>query len=113
LLLPAPGGCGEIGYLPVSRDGAELFLQVINARYEQSSTTLTSKKGFEEWGEILGDEGIAAALIDRLMHHCHVVNIRGNNSRTREHTELWQSIQQKQNERSAASKRRRREAQTS
>jgi len=75
----------EIGYLPVSRDGAVLFFQLINARYEHASTVLTSNKGFREWGEILGDEVMAAALIDRLMHHCHVVNIRGNSYRMREH----------------------------
>ncbi len=83
----------EIGYLPVSRDGAVLFFQLINARYEHASTVLTSNKGFEDWGTILGDDVMAAALIDRLMHHCHVVNIRGNSYRMREHTDLWQAIQ--------------------
>jgi DNA replication protein DnaC len=83
----------EIGYLPVNRDGAVLFFQLINARYEHASTVLTSNKGFEEWGDILGDEVMAAALIDRLMHHCHVVNIRGNSYRMREHTDLWHAIQ--------------------
>lgn len=78
----------EIGYLPLSRDGAVLFFQLINHRYEHASTVLTSNKGFEEWGAILGDEVMAAALIDRLMHHCHVVNIRGNSYRMREHTDL-------------------------
>jgi len=78
----------EIGYLPVNRDGAVLFFQLINARYEHASTVLTSNKGFEEWGSILGDEVMAAALIDRLMHHCHVVNIRGNSYRMREHADL-------------------------
>ena len=78
----------EIGYLPVSRDGAVLFFQLINARYEHASTVLTSNRGFEEWGTILGDEVMAAALIDRLMHHCHVVNIRGNSYRMREHADL-------------------------
>jgi len=73
----------EIGYLPLSRDGAVLFFQLINHRYEHASTVLTSNKGFEEWGAILGDEVMAAALIDRLMHHCHVVNIRGNSYRMR------------------------------
>lgn len=101
----------EIGYLPVSRDGAVLFFQLINARYEHASTVLTSNKGFEEWGEILGDEVMAAALIDRLMHHCHVVNIRGNSYRMREHTDLWQSIQEK-HEAPAGRQRRRKEAQT-
>jgi len=78
----------EIGYLPVSQTGAMLFFQLINRRYERASTVLTSNKGFEEWGEILGDEVMAAALIDRLLHHCHIVNIRGNSYRMRQHTEL-------------------------
>jgi len=78
----------EIGYLPLSRDGAVLFFQLINHRYEHASTVLTSNKGFEEWGTILGDEVMAAAPIDRLMHHCHVVNIRGNSYRMREHADL-------------------------
>ena len=82
----------EIGYLPVSRDGAVLFFQLINARYERAATVLTSNKGFEEWGAILGDKVMAAALIDRLMHHCHVVNIRGNSYRLREHTDLLRAI---------------------
>ncbi len=82
----------EIGYLPVSRDGAVLFFQLINHRYEHASTVLTSNKGFEEWGTILGDEVMAAALIDRLMHHCHVVNIRGNSYRMREHAGLHLAV---------------------
>ena len=75
----------EIAYLPVSQDGAVLFFQLINARHERASTVLTSNKGFEEWGHVLGDEVMAAALIDRLLHHCHIVNIRGNSYRIREH----------------------------
>ena len=82
----------EIGYLPVSRDGAVLFFQLINARYEHAATVLTSNKGFEEWGAIFGDEVMAAALIDRLMHHCHVVTIRGNSYRMRDHTDLLRAM---------------------
>jgi DNA replication protein DnaC len=67
----------EIGYLPISRTGAMLFFQLMTRRYEHVSTVLTSNKGFEEWGEIFGDEVMAAALIDRLVHHCHIVTIRG------------------------------------
>ena len=78
----------EIGYLPVTQEGAILFFQLINARHERASTVLTSNKGFEEWGGVLGDEVMAAALIDRLLHHCHIVNIRGNSYRMREHQEL-------------------------
>ena len=78
----------EIGYLPISRTGAMLFFQLMTRRYEHASTILTCNKGFEEWGEIFGDEVMAAALIDRLVHHCHIVNIRGNSYRMRQHTEL-------------------------
>jgi len=78
----------EIGYLPISRTGAMLFFQLMSRRYETASTVLTSNKGFDEWGEILGDEVMAAALIDRLVHHCHIVNIRGNSYRMRQHAEL-------------------------
>jgi hypothetical protein len=49
---------------------------------------LTSNKSFDEWGEIFGDDVMAAALIDRLVHHCHIVNIRGNSYRLRQHAEL-------------------------
>ncbi|MDQ3522238.1 MAG: IS21-like element helper ATPase IstB [Gemmatimonadota bacterium] len=82
----------EIGYLPVSRTGAMLFFQLMSRRYEHASTVLTSNKSFEEWGEVFGDEVMAAALIDRLLHHCHIVNIRGNSFRMRRHSELWQQL---------------------
>jgi DNA replication protein DnaC len=82
----------EIGYLPVTRTGAVLFFQLIGRRYEHASTVLTSNKSFEEWGEVLGDEVMAAALIDRVLHHCHLVNIRGNSYRMREHADLWHSL---------------------
>ena len=80
----------EIGYLPVTPDGAALFFQLINTRHERASTVLTSNKGFEDWGSVLGDEVMAAALIDRLVHHCHIVNIRGNSYRMRAHQHLLQ-----------------------
>ena len=79
----------EIGYLPVTRTGAMLFFQLMSRRYEAASTVLTSNKGFEEWGQILGDEVMAAALIDRLLHHCHIVSIRGNSYRLRHQRALW------------------------
>lgn len=73
------------GICQVSRDGAVLFFQLINQRYEHASAVLTSNKSFEEWSTILDDEVMAGALIDRLMHHCHVGNMRGNKHRMREH----------------------------
>ncbi|WP_420463122.1 ATP-binding protein [Candidatus Palauibacter sp.] len=63
-----------------------------SSRYEHASTVLTSNKGFEEWGRILGDEVMAAALLDRLLHRCHIVNIRGNSYRMRRHADLSKAI---------------------
>ena len=57
----------------------------MNRRYERASTVLTSNKPFEDWGAVLGDDIMAAALIDRVLHHCHLVNIRGNSYRMRQH----------------------------
>lgn len=102
----------EIGYLPVSQEGAVLFFQLINARYEHASTVLTSNKGFEDWGTILGDDIMAAALIDRLMHHCHVVNIRGNSYRMREHTDLWHAIQPEREETTSRNRRKAKDGKT-
>ena len=82
----------EIGYLPVTRNGAILFFQLVNRRYEHASTVVTSNKGFEQWGDILRDEVMAAALLDRLLHRCHIVNIRGNSYRMRRHVELSKAI---------------------
>lgn len=100
----------EIGYLPVSPTGAMLFFQLMSRRYERASTVMTSNKGFEEWGEVLGDEVMAAALIDRVLHHCHIVNIRGNSYRMRQHTEVWQALRQSSEESTTRSRRKAREA---
>jgi DNA replication protein DnaC len=78
----------EVGYLPLERGGAHLFFQLINARYEKGAIILTSNRGFAEWGEIFGDRVIAAALLDRLLHHAVVVQIDGNSYRLREHAAL-------------------------
>ena len=83
-----------------------LFFQLMSRRYEHASTVLTSNKGFEEWGEIFGDEVMAGALIDRLVHHCHIVNIRGNSYRMRHHAELRSSLSPRAEVDRAAGKRR-------
>lgn len=83
----------EIGYIPIFRTGATLFFQLVNRRDEVGSTILTSNQSFEEWGHILGDEVMATALIDRLLHHCHIVNVRGNSYRMRQHAELFNTLQ--------------------
>ncbi|HEX2210049.1 MAG TPA: ATP-binding protein [Longimicrobium sp.] len=80
-------------YLPISRTVAMLFFQLMSRRYERASTVLTSNKSFEEWGEIFGDEVMAAALIDRLLHHCHIVNARGNSYRMRSHAGFVRSAE--------------------
>jgi DNA replication protein DnaC len=82
----------EIGYLPITRNGAMLFFQLMARRYETASTVLTSNKPFDEWGVIFGDDLMAGALIDRLLHHCHIVNVRGNSYRMRHHQDLWRSL---------------------
>jgi DNA replication protein DnaC len=78
----------EIGYLPVTASGTNLFFQLVNARYEKASTLLTSNKSFREWGEVFGDPVAAVAMLDRLLHHCHIVNIRGNSYRLRQYPGL-------------------------
>jgi len=88
LVFPSLLVVDEIGYLPISRTGAMLFFQLMSRRYERASTVLTSNKSFDEWGEIFGDEVMASALIDRLVHHCHIVNIRGNSYRMKNHAAL-------------------------
>ena len=92
LIHPAVLVVDEIGYLPITRNGAMLFFQFMARRYEHASTILISNKSFEEWGDVFGDDVMAAALIDRLLHHCHIVNIRGNSYRMRGHSDLWQAL---------------------
>jgi len=71
----------EIGYLPMKREGAHLFFQLVSRRYEKSSTIFTSNKPYSEWGEIMGDPVIAAATLDRILHHSTTVNIKGESYR--------------------------------
>ena len=78
----------EVGYLPVQKGGANLFFQLVNARYERGAVILTSNRGFSEWGEVFGDTVVAAALLDRLLHHAIVIEIAGNSYRLREHARL-------------------------
>jgi DNA replication protein DnaC len=67
----------EVGYQPLERTEANLVFQVISKRYERGSTLLTSNKSFGEWGQVFGDEVLATAILDRLLHHCDVVAING------------------------------------
>ena len=80
-LRPAVLAVDEVGYQPLERAGANLVFQVISKRYEKGSIILTSNKTFSEWGQIFGDEVLATAILDRLLHHCEVVPINGNSYR--------------------------------
>lgn len=78
----------EIGYLPITPGGANLFFQLVNHRYEKGAMILTSNRGFAEWGEVFGDPVVATALLDRLLHHAIVVQIEGASYRLRAHADL-------------------------
>ena len=78
----------EIGYLPITSGGANLFFQLVNARYEKGAMILTSNRGFAEWGDIFGDPVVATALLDRLLHHAVVIQIEGASYRLRGHADL-------------------------
>ena len=67
----------EIGYLPVDRDGANLFFQLIAKRYEETSTIITTNQPFSKWGEVFSDNTLANAILDRLLHHSSVIKITG------------------------------------
>jgi DNA replication protein DnaC len=74
----------EIGYLPLDEVGATLFFQLVTARYERGSIVLTSNKSFGDWGVVFGDTVLATAVLDRLLHHASVINIRGESYRLKE-----------------------------
>lgn len=71
----------EVGYTPVTREEAHLFFQFVSYRYERASTIITSNKSFTEWEELFGDPVVVTAILDRLLHHCRVVNIKGKSYR--------------------------------
>ena len=74
----------EIGYIPIDRHGAHLFFQLISRRYERGALVLTSNRSFSQWNEIFGDPVIATAILDRILHHSTVINIKGNSYRLKE-----------------------------
>jgi DNA replication protein DnaC len=74
----------EIGYLPIDRQGANLFFQLISRRYERGPMILTSNQSFGAWGEVFGDRVIATAILDRVLHHAITINIRGNSYRLKD-----------------------------
>jgi DNA replication protein DnaC len=71
----------EVGYIPFEPEAANLFFQLVSSRYERASLIVISNKPFGRWGEVFGDEVVAAAMIDRLVHHAEVVSLRGDSYR--------------------------------
>lgn len=78
----------EIGYLPVDKTGANLFFQLIAKRYEHSSTIITTNQPFSKWGEVFSDATLANAILDRLLHHAHVIKMVGPSYRTKDYYDL-------------------------
>ena len=71
----------ELGFVPLSKTGAELLFEVFSQRYEQGSVIVTSNLPFDEWTEIFGSERLTGALLDRLTHHVHILEVNGDSYR--------------------------------
>ena len=74
----------EVGYIPFEPEAANLFFQLVSSRYERASLIVTSNKPFGRWGEVFGDEVVAAAMIDRLVHHAEVISLKGDSYRLKD-----------------------------
>jgi len=74
----------EVGYIPFEAESANLFFQLVSARYERASLLVTSNKPFGRWGEVFGDDIVAAAMIDRLIHHAEVISLKGDSYRLKD-----------------------------
>lgn len=84
----------ELGYIPLDADSANLFFQLVSARYETSSIIITSNLPFARWGEALSDPTVAAASIDRLIHHADIIALKGESYRTRNRKQQQQEQEQ-------------------
>jgi len=87
-LRPAVLVVDEVGYLPLDRAEANMFFQLITRRYERGTMIVTSNKSFTEWGGVLGDDVLATAILDRLLHHCDVIAINGPSYRLKDRLTL-------------------------
>ena len=74
----------EVGYIPFDAEAANLFFQLVSSRYERGSVIVTSNKPFTAWGEIFGDPVVAAAMIDRLVHHAQILSLKGDSYRLKD-----------------------------
>ena len=98
----------DIGFVQQEREEMEVLFTLLAARYERKSVLITSNLVFSQWDRIFKDAMTTAAAIDRLVHHCHIVNIRGNSYRMRQHSELWQTLHTAHEPESSGAGRRRR-----
>lgn len=78
----------EVGFMPLTPAEANLFFTFVSAMSEKTSLIITSNKGFDEWTEFLGDATITTAILDRLIHHCEIVNMTGNSYRLEHHKSI-------------------------
>ena len=76
--------CDEIGYIPFDPQAANLMFALVSSRYERASMIVTSNKPFSGWGEIFGDDIVAAAMIDRLVHHAEILTLKGDSYRLKD-----------------------------
>ena len=76
--------CDEVGYIPFDPDAANLMFELVSSRYERASIIVTSNKPFSRWGETFGDDVVAAAMIDRLVHHAEILNLKGDSYRLKD-----------------------------
>ena len=79
----------EIGYLPITREDANLFFQLISTLHEQASIIITSNKGLEDWSELLGDPALTTAVLDRLTYKCELFNMTGKSYRLENRKSLF------------------------
>ena len=74
----------EVGFIPFSQKGAQMLFSFISQRYQRGSLIVTSNLGFAEWTEVFGDPRLTSALLDRLTHHCHILEFTGKSYRFRQ-----------------------------
>ena len=81
----------EVGYLPITRDEANMFFQLISALHEQASLIITSNKGFEDWVELLGDPALTTAVLDRISYRCELFNMTGKSYRLEHRKSIFET----------------------
>ena len=83
----------ELGYLPITKEEANMFFQLISALHEQASLIITSNKGFEDWAELLGDPALTTAVLDRIAYRCELFNMEGKSFRLEHRESLFKQKQ--------------------